>query len=190
MQSPRASSRPSHLSHTPLFSITRYSRRTLGIAAALALSAVLLSACGGGSGYSASSSPARSAVTPTLPSGAVQGASSSGSQQVDVTEKDFGIGLHKQSANAGSITFHVSNQGPTTHEFVVFKTDAAADALPVDENKVDEEAQELTHIDEIEDIGAAESKDLTVALDPGNYVLICNLPAHYGLGMRAPLHVI
>ena len=83
----------------------------------------------------------------------------------------------------------MTNEGPSTHEFVIFKTDAAPDALPVDDNKVDEEAEEVTDIDEVEDIGAGESKDLSVSLGAGNYVLICNLPAHYGLGMHAALHV-
>ena len=177
MQSPHASLHPSQPRiHTPILNISRYSRRMLGVAAATAMLAALASACGGGSGYSASS-------------GAVQGASSSGTQRMDVTEKDFGIALDKPSADRGDIAFHVTNEGPSTHEFVVFKTDAAPGALPVDDNKVDEEAPEVTHIDEIEDIGAGESKDLSVSLDPGNYVLICNLPAHYGLGMHAALHV-
>lgn len=47
----------------------------------------------------------------------------------------------------------------------------------------------MTHIDEIEDIGAGESKQLTVKLDPGKYVLIWNLPGHYGLGMRTGFEV-
>ena len=190
MQSPHASLHPSQPRiHTPILNISRYSRRMLGVAAATAMLAALASACGGGSGYSASSRATQSADTPVPPSGAVQGASSSGSRQVQVTEKDFGIALDAPSAARGDVAFHVTNEGPSTHEFVVFKTDAAPDALPVDDNKVDEVAQEVTHIDEIEDIGASESKDLSVSLDPGNYVLICNLPAHYGLGMHAALHV-
>jgi uncharacterized cupredoxin-like copper-binding protein len=50
-------------------------------------------------------------------------------------------------------------------------------------------AKDMTHIDEIEDIGADESKQLTVKLDPERDVLICNLPLHYGLRMRAGVEV-
>jgi uncharacterized cupredoxin-like copper-binding protein len=192
MQSPHASSRPSPAaSHEPIARITSRSPLLPVVAATAVLFALVASACGGGgSRYGSSSTTAPTAAdASTSPSGAVQGASTSGTQ-LDVTEKDFGIALDEQSANRGNITFHVTNEGPTTHEFVVFKTDAAPGALPVNDNKVDEEAQEVTHIDEVEDIAMGESKDLSVSLDPGNYVLICNLPAHYGLGMRAALHVV
>ncbi len=104
-------------------------------------------------------------------------------------QKDFAITLDEAAAPAGEVTFSVTNDGPSAHEFVVFKTDLAADALLVAANKVDEEATDVTHIDEIAAIGAGESKQLTVKLDPGKYVLLCNLAGHYGLGMRVGFEV-
>ena len=37
---------------------------------------------------------------------------------------------------------------------------------------------------EIEDIEAGSNESLTVTLDAGNYVFICNLPGHYAQGMH------
>jgi uncharacterized cupredoxin-like copper-binding protein len=109
---------------------------------------------------------------------------------VGVTEKDFTVELDTTSAKAGSTSFEVDNEGPSTHEFVVFATDLAPDALPVGaDGNVDEEGDGVTHIDEIEDIGSGCQASLTVDLDAGNYVLICNLPGHYAAGMHAPLKV-
>jgi uncharacterized cupredoxin-like copper-binding protein len=115
---------------------------------------------------------------------------SAASGGVGATEKDFSIALDSSSASAGSVTFDVTNQGPSTHEFVVFKTDLAPDALPLtNDGLVDEKGKGLTAIDEIEDISAGSSQSLTAKLDAGSYVVICNLPGHYQQGMHAPLTV-
>jgi uncharacterized cupredoxin-like copper-binding protein len=109
---------------------------------------------------------------------------------IGATEKDFAIALDPASAKTGSISFEVNNEGPSTHEFVVFASDLAPDALPVgSDGNVDEEGDGVTHIDEIEDIGSGCQASLTLDLDAGNYVLICNLPGHYAAGMHAAFTV-
>jgi uncharacterized cupredoxin-like copper-binding protein len=112
-----------------------------------------------------------------------------GGNKVNATLKDFSIGLDKSSGKAGEITFSVKNDGPSVHEFVVFQTDLAPDQLPLtkDENGidiVDEAGAGVTHIDEIEDIAVGSTQELKVTLAAGNFVLICNLPAHYQQGMH------
>jgi uncharacterized cupredoxin-like copper-binding protein len=73
---------------------------------------------------------------------------------------------------------------------VIFKTDLAPDALPLgDDGNVDEEGEGVEHIDEIEDITGGSTQSLTVTLDAGNYVFICNLPGHYQQGMHAAFTV-
>jgi uncharacterized cupredoxin-like copper-binding protein len=109
---------------------------------------------------------------------------------VSATLSDFKIELGSTSAKAGEVTFKVKNNGPSVHEFVVFKTDLAPDALPTkqDENGieiVDEEGAGVEAIDEIEDIAVGSSHDLKVNLPAAKYVVICNLPAHYAQGMHA-----
>jgi uncharacterized cupredoxin-like copper-binding protein len=164
-------------------------RYASAVGSAASIFVLLGTACGSSGGYSSSSTSTRPSGAAAATAGVAKTDQSAPDAAVDVMQKDFAITLDKAQAAAGQITFHVTNEGPSVHEFVVFKSGAAADALPVDATKVDEEAKEVTHIDEIEDIGAGESKQLTVKLDPGKYVLICNLPGHYGLGMRAGFEV-
>ena len=163
--------------------MVRKSKMVLAVLAAVALG--VFSACSsdsstGATGDTTSASPASTSAVPCeTPE---QGSGS----PVVATEKDFAIGLDAKSSSSGETTFNVHNDGPSTHEFVVFKTDLAQDALPVgDDGNVDEEGEGVTHIDEIEDIGNGCDASLTVDLDPGNYVLICNLPGHYAAGMHA-----
>ncbi|HYZ13685.1 MAG TPA: sulfocyanin-like copper-binding protein [Actinomycetota bacterium] len=105
---------------------------------------------------------------------------------VGATLADFSITLDSDSAPAGEVTFDVTNDAEQTHEFVVFQTDLAEDQLPTnDEGVVDEEGEGVTLIDEIEDVAGGSSQSLTVNLDAGSYVLICNLPGHYQQGMHA-----
>jgi uncharacterized cupredoxin-like copper-binding protein len=87
----------------------------------------------------------------------------------------------------------VKNGGPSPHEFVVFKTDLTEANLPTTKKAgaiiVNETGPGLTHIDEISGLNKGDSKDLTVNLMPGKYVVICNLPTHYQLGMHAAFTV-
>ena len=111
---------------------------------------------------------------------------------VAVSLQEWAVVPAEDSAPAGDVTFQVTNDGPDDiHEFVVLKTDLAPGELPVDENGVvGEEGEGIEVIDEIEDIPVGESQDLTVSLDAGNYVLLCNIwsedeqEAHYQMGMR------
>jgi uncharacterized cupredoxin-like copper-binding protein len=118
---------------------------------------------------------------------------------IDVTVQEFAVVPAASSAPAGDVTFDVTNEGPDdVHEFVVFKTDLAPDALPtVEDGSVDEEGQGVELIDEIEDIAVGDTPTLTVSLDAGSYVFICNIVeeeggetiAHYQQGMRVAFTV-
>jgi uncharacterized cupredoxin-like copper-binding protein len=121
-------------------------------------------------------------------------AETGGGTTVDVTVQEFAVLPAQESAPAGDVTFTVTNTGPEdTHEFVVFRTDLEPDALPTaSDGSVDEEGEGLELIDEIEDIAVGDSPTLTVLLDAGSYVLICNIVeeegdetiVHYQQGMR------
>jgi uncharacterized cupredoxin-like copper-binding protein len=86
---------------------------------------------------------------------------------------------------AGQVTFHVTNASTgDTHSFIIFKTDLVPGNLPLDSsNNVDETAQGLTRIDGIAKLDPGATQDLTVTLQPGKYVAICDLPGHYQAGM-------
>jgi len=109
---------------------------------------------------------------------------------IGATEADYSITLDESSAPAGEVTFDVTNEAEQPHEFVVFKTDLAEDALPVDaDGNVDEEGDGVELVDELEDIAPGDNPSLTVTLDAASYVVICNLPGHYKQGMHTSFTV-
>lgn len=117
---------------------------------------------------------------------------------VNVTLREFSVRVDQATVPDGKVTFHVSNAGTVNHEFLVIRTDLAADALPTDtDGAYAENGARTTLIDEIEDIAPGQSKDVTIDLDKAKYVLICNMvhrdgatvSAHYALGMRTSFEV-
>jgi uncharacterized cupredoxin-like copper-binding protein len=117
---------------------------------------------------------------------------------VAVSLQEWAVVPAQSSAPAGDVTFEVTNDGPDDiHEFVVIRTDLDPAELPVDENGVvDEEGEGIIEVvDEIEDIPVGDSQDLTVSLEAGSYVLLCNIwsedeqEAHYAMGMRVAFTV-
>ena len=121
---------------------------------------------------------------------ALLGTACGGAGKVTITLKDFSIALDTTTASAGKVTFAITNDGPSEHEFVVFKTDLAPDALPtLPEGEADEEGAGVTLVDEVEDIAAGSTNELTVDLEAGSYALVCNLPGHYAQGMSAAFTV-
>src|SRR6266540_740387 len=97
--------------------------------------------------------------------------------------KEYAFDLSSSSAPAGKVTFKITNNGKITHEFVVLQTDLAFDKLPMTaDGSVDED--KLTSMGEQGDMDAGQTKDLTVDLKPGRYIIICNLPGHFKQGMH------
>src|SRR2546423_374416 len=110
---------------------------------------------------------------------------------ISVVLKDFSLSVTPEATSAGSVVFTITNQGPTTHEFVIFKSDLERAALPLiaDGTAVNEDGAGVTHITEKENIAKDATTTLSATLQPGKYVLICNLPTHYKLGMNASFTV-
>jgi uncharacterized cupredoxin-like copper-binding protein len=109
----------------------------------------------------------------------------------NVVLKDFAVSVDPTTVAAGAVTFNLTNTGPSVHEFVIFKTLLAPDALPLakDGTGVSEDDPQVEHITEKEDIKVGTPATLDATLVAGKYVLICNLPGHYKAGMHAPLTV-
>ena len=115
-----------------------------------------------------------------------------GATEVRVTLAEWTLELSVSSVAAGDIYFLVDNLGPEhPHEFVIIRSDLAADALPtIHDGSVPEDAVEL--VGEIEEFASASSASMVFNLTAGKYVLICNvvetegdLESHYREGMRA-----
>lgn len=125
-------------------------------------------------------------------SGSATAVASGQETEITATEKDFSITLGTKTTSGHKVEFKIHNDGPTVHEFVVFKTDLAEDKLPLDSDgtKVQEDAPSVTHIDEEENVASGGDARLDIDnLASGHYVIICNIAGHYQLGMHASLTV-
>lgn len=86
---------------------------------------------------------------------------------------------------AGNIAFKVTNKGAMTHEVVALKTNTPADKLTVENGRV----SESDSVGEVADVASKASKSTVIKLEPGSYVLVCNITGHYSAGMRVALTV-
>ena len=112
---------------------------------------------------------------------------------VNVTLQEFAVIPDTLSVPAGNITFNATNIGPMDpHELVIVRTDLPASDLPTREDGAfDEDADGAEVIGEIEEFAVGVTESGTWALEPGHYVLLCNLvemedgetEAHYQMGM-------
>lgn len=105
-------------------------------------------------------------------------------ETIHVKLTDNMIQLDVDTAKAGRVTFEVNNatKGATEHEFVVLRTDMNDARLPVHNGQVAE--SRFRKMGEVEDLAQGSTKRLSVKLAPGHYVLICNRPGHYEMGMH------
>lgn len=124
----------------------------------------------------------------------VAGACAAPEPEVDITKgqirvdmKEHTITLTSAQVRAGEVTFVVRNRGSSAHDLVVLKTDVAPDQLPVDTQT--QKAKEDGKVGAAQEIGPGRGANLRLDLAPGRYVLICNVPTHYQLGMRTQLVV-
>ena len=149
---------------------------------ATALGAIVLAAgCGEDSddeaGTTATGTTGTEAETTTAPTGPP-------TATVKATLGEFYIRTDRRAVDAGTIKFEVENEGKIEHEFEVVKTDEPPGAFPItDENKADVEAVGEA-LGEIPPLASGESGELTVELEPGKLVFICNIPSHYKRGQR------
>ncbi|MBI3898709.1 MAG: cupredoxin domain-containing protein [Gammaproteobacteria bacterium] len=108
-------------------------------------------------------------------------------QIIKVTLLDNAIQLDTNTVKAGKVTFEVTNASTTKvlHEMVVLKTSVAEDKLPVKNDRVPE--RKFKSMGEVSDLATDKSQKLTAKLAAGHYVLICNNPGHYQMGMHTTL---
>ncbi|MFL6183733.1 MAG: sulfocyanin-like copper-binding protein [Actinomycetes bacterium] len=110
---------------------------------------------------------------------------------VNVLLDDFTLRRDVAVVPAGTVRFRILNEGPTTHELSVIRTDRAPDKLPLQRDglTINEDAPGMHFINEAEGIEIGDRRTLALRLAAGNYVLYCNMEGHYLGGMHAALTV-
>ncbi len=103
---------------------------------------------------------------------------------LDPAKATMGIKASPAAVKAGEVTFKVKNDSKDTiHEMIVMYLTDPAKPLPYisNENRVDED--KAGDKGEVSELDPGKSGTLTVELKAGKYLLICNVPGHYGAGM-------
>ena len=110
---------------------------------------------------------------------------------VNVLLEDFKVEQDAAVVPAGAVSFRIRNQGPTSHEYIVVRTDRAPDKLPLQRDglTVNEEGPGIDLVDEAQALDIDDRQTLVLDLAPGHYVMYCNFEGHYLGGMHAALTV-
>ncbi|WP_245483369.1 plastocyanin/azurin family copper-binding protein [Mesorhizobium sp. M7A.F.Ca.US.002.01.1.1] len=109
---------------------------------------------------------------------------------LDLAKATMGIKASPGAVKAGEVTFNVKNDSKdTVHEMIVMYLAEPGKPLPYleAENRVDED--KAGDKGEVSELDPGKSGSLTVELKAGKYLLICNVPGHYGAGMWAEFTV-
>lgn len=164
-------------------------RNLRSLALPLIVTAGLFAGCGDDDDSTTEATPPASAAveppatTPSEPSESA--ATVAADNKITVDASEFKFDPDAIEAAAGKLEVTLNNGGQAPHEFVVIKTDAAADSLPVKDNRVDERDSQ----GEIAEIQGGQTGKHTFDLKPGKYVFVCNVPGHYADGMHGTLTV-
>jgi uncharacterized cupredoxin-like copper-binding protein len=108
----------------------------------------------------------------------------------DIEMAPMSITINNKQAAAGKVTFNVTNASKTMiHEMIVAPIKDEKTALPfIDaENRVDED--KAGDLGEVSELDPGKTGSLTLDMKPGKYILYCNVPAHYAMGMWTILEV-
>jgi len=100
------------------------------------------------------------------------------------------IRIDKPSIKAGTVTFEVTNWSRSViHEMLIVAVDNPTAPLPYDyvQGRVPEEQVKV--LGEVEGLQPNATESLSVALEAGSYLLICNIVGHYASGMVTPFSV-
>jgi len=103
----------------------------------------------------------------------------------------MGITPNKYVIAHGDVTFVVTNTSELMeHEMIVLPISDVTKALPydTDSERMDEDAAGA--IGEVPETAMGETGSVTLRLQPGTYMLACNIAGHYAMGMWTLITVV
>ena len=124
-------------------------------------------------------------------SGTPQAANSASTAElIQVRLKSFAIELSTNTVKSGPVAFEASNIAPDQiHEMLVVKTDQTPDSLPYDAGVSKIPEDKIQSLGEVSELDAGKNGALILNLQPGKYLLFCNIATHYKSGMVTSLTV-
>lgn len=166
---------------------TKMKLKILVMPALLAL-AVLAFGCGGSSDSDSDATGSTAAESTDTEAGETSDTTSvpgAGDNVITVNMSEFAFDPSSVTTKPGPATISAVNDGSVVHELVLLKTNADPAKLPLVGGEVDES----TSVGEVADVESGATKEVTVDLTPGKYVMVCALPGHYEGGMYGSLIV-
>ncbi len=117
---------------------------------------------------------------------------------LDVVLNEYSVVTDVDTLPEGPIKFDIKNAGEIEPELLLVRSDIPGAELPTkDDGSFDEGAGGVDVEREIDDLEAGAETSRSYELDPGNYVLVCNIveeidgteTSHYALGMWTELTI-
>ena len=161
--------------------------------AALAVLALLLSACGGSDATAddAAADDSATATETTLPDAEVTTTAPAETETTETTEPADApveeeapavpVSLFEWTVDApttitgGTVMFEVSNTGTFPHEFSIARGDSYETLPQLDNGAVDEETLGADWVGRTDRVAPGETTTISFDLEPGNYVFLCNI---------------
>ncbi|HEY5625723.1 MAG TPA: hypothetical protein VIT93_04475 [Dehalococcoidia bacterium] len=109
-----------------------------------------------------------------------------------VTLDEWSVVTDVDTLPEGPIKFDVKNEGDEDHELLVVRTDIPGAELPTkDDGRFDDDAGGVDVKHDVDDVESGDETSRSYTLDPGNYVLLCNIvkdiegteTSHFAQGM-------
>jgi uncharacterized cupredoxin-like copper-binding protein len=95
-----------------------------------------------------------------------------------------GVTLSTDHVTPGKVQFQVKNiSTDEDHELLLVKTDLAPADFPMDASGTRVDEDKLKGLKELGDVHPGKSRDTTLTLKAGKYLLFCNEQGHFGAGM-------
>ena len=100
------------------------------------------------------------------------------------------IEIDKAAIAGGDVVFNVANHAMTEeHEMVLVKLNSPGQEIPVDSKKHRIEESQLEALGEVAGLKPSDTGSLQATLEPGTYMLLCNIKGHFESGMATKLTV-
>jgi uncharacterized cupredoxin-like copper-binding protein len=132
----------------------------------------------------------RAASAPGAPVAPVAAAPAPAVSPVAVTLSEFQVRPGATTIAAGKVTLQIANAGMMPHELLVFRSDLAPADYPMHDGDIDETGPGITKVSDGDNLAPGTNQTRVVDFtQTGTYLLVCNLPGHFKMGMYSVITV-
>ncbi len=112
-----------------------------------------------------------------------------GYDEANLPNPTMGLKVSTQTIKAGPVTFVAVNESKDlVHEMIISPLPNHPLPYTAEEMKVDED--KAVHLGEVSELPVGQKGELKIDLKPGKYIVYCNMPGHYALGMWSQINVV